>query len=117
MRTKTNFNNKPHGGFYTQQEIKEIVSYAHDFNIKIMPEYDIPGHSRSAIACYKDLTCFPRDLPVADHWGVKHDILCVGKESTIQFVKDIIDEMCVMRYLSTDGICALTVRQKSKSLV
>ena len=96
MRTKTNFNNKPHGGFYTQQEIKEIVSYAHDFNIKIMPEYDIPGHSRSAIACYKDLTCFPRDLPVADHWGVKHDVLCVGKESTIQFVKDIIDEMCVL---------------------
>lgn len=94
MRAKTNFNSKPHGGFYTQQEIKEIVSYAHDFNIKVMPEFDIPGHSRSAIACYKNLTCFPRDLPVADHWGVKHDVLCVGKESTIQFVKDVIDEMC-----------------------
>ncbi len=93
-RAKTNFNRTPHGGFYTQQEIREIVEYAHDFNIKVMPEYDIPGHSRSAIACYKDLTCFPRDLPVADHWGVKHDVLCVGKESTIQFVKDIIDEMC-----------------------
>lgn len=93
-RAKTNFNSTPHGGFYTRQEIKEIVEYAHNFNIKIMPEYDIPGHSRSAIACYKDLACFPRDLPVADHWGVKHDVLCVGKESTIQFVKNIIDEMC-----------------------
>lgn len=94
VRAKTNFNHTPHGGFYTQDEIREIVSFAHDFCIKVMPEYDIPGHSRSAIACYKDLACFPRDLPVADHWGVKHDVLCVGKESTIQFVKNVIDELC-----------------------
>lgn len=94
MRAKTNFNHTPHGGFYTQDEIREIVSFAHDFCIKVMPEYDIPGHSRSAIACYKDLTCFPRDLPVADHWGVKHDVLCVGKDSTIEFVKNVIDELC-----------------------
>lgn len=93
-RTKTNFNHMPHQGFYTQEQIKEIVSYAHDFCIKVMPEYDIPGHSRSAIACYKDLTCFPRELPVADHWGVKHDVLCVGKKATIEFVKNIIDELC-----------------------
>lgn len=94
VRRKTNFNNKPHGGFYTQQEIKEIVAYAHAFCIKVMPEFDIPGHSRAAIACYNDLTCFPRSLPVADHWGVKHDVLCVGREKTIEFVKDVIDEMC-----------------------
>lgn len=93
-RSKTNYNNKPHSGFYTQEEIKEIVSYAHEFCIKVMPEYDIPGHSMSAIACYKELTCFPRDLPVANHWGVKHDVLCVGKDNTIQFVKNVIDELC-----------------------
>lgn len=94
MRSKTNFNKTPHGGFYTQEDIREIVSYAHDFCIKVMPEFDIPGHSRAAIACYKDLACFPRDLPVADHWGVKHDVLCVGKNSTVSFVKDVIDELC-----------------------
>lgn len=94
VRAKTNFNNTPHSGFYTQDEIREIVNFAHDFGIKVMPEYDIPGHSRSAIACYKELTCFPRDLPVADHWGVKHDVLCVGKDSTIEFVKNVIDEFC-----------------------
>ncbi len=94
VRAKTNFNNKPHSGFYTQDEIRDIVSYAHEFCIKVMPEYDIPGHSRSAIACYKELTCFPRNLPVADHWGVKHDVLCVGKSSTIEFVRDVIDEFC-----------------------
>lgn len=92
IRKKTNFNNKPHSGFYTQDEIKEIVDYAHSFCIKVMPEFDIPGHSRAAIACYNDLACFPRELPVADHWGVKHDVLCVGKDKTIQFVKDVLDE-------------------------
>lgn len=92
VRKKTNFNHKPHGGFYTQEDIKEIVAYAHDFCIKVMPEFDIPGHSRSAIACYNSLTCFERKLPVADHWGVKHDVLCVGRDSTIEFVKGVLDE-------------------------
>lgn len=91
-RRKTNFNNKPHSGFYTKQDIKEIVDYAHDFCIKVMPEFDIPGHSRAAIAAYNELTCFPRALPVADHWGVKHDVLCVGKDSTMKFVYDVLDE-------------------------
>ena len=95
-RKKTNFNHKPHGGYYTKQDIKEIVDYAHSFSIKVMPEFDIPGHSRAAIACYNDLTCFPRTLPVADHWGVKHDVLCVGKESTMQFVYDVLDEFFEM---------------------
>ena len=92
IRKKTNFNNTPHSGFYTQQDIKEIVAYAHSFGIQVMPEFDIPGHSRAAIACYNDLTCFPRNLPVADHWGVKHDVLCVGKDSTMEFVKNVLDE-------------------------
>lgn len=93
VRKKTNFNHTPHGGFYTQEDIKEIVAYAHAFCIKVMPEFDIPGHSRAAIACYNELTCFPRRLPVATHWGVKHDVLCVGKDKTIAFVKDIFDEL------------------------
>lgn len=96
IRRKTNFNHKPHRGYYTKQDIKEIVDYAHAFSIKVMPEFDIPGHSRAAIAAYNNLTCFPHPLPVADHWGVKHDVLCVGKESTMQFVYDILDEFFEM---------------------
>lgn len=95
-RRKTNFNNKPHGGFYTKQDIKVIVDYAHSFSVKVMPEFDIPGHSRAAIACYNDLACFPRPLPVADHWGVKHDVLCVGKESTTEFIYGVLDEFFEM---------------------
>lgn len=95
-RKKTNFNHKPHGGFYTKKDIKEIVDYAHAFCIKVMPEFDIPGHSRAAIAAYNSLTCFERNLPVADHWGVKHDVLCVGKGNTMQFVCDVLDEFFEM---------------------
>lgn len=95
-RKKTNFNHTSHCGFYTKQDIREIVDYAHAFCIKVMPEFDIPGHSRAAIACYKDLTCFERDLPVADHWGVKHDVLCVGKDNTMKFVYNVLDEFFEM---------------------
>lgn len=92
-RSHTNFGCKPHGGFYTQAQIREIVDYAHSFNIKVIPEFDIPGHTMSAIACYPELGCFGRQLKVKTHWGVKHDILCAGKERTYRFVYDILDEL------------------------
>ncbi len=92
-RSHTNFGCVPHGGFYTQEDIKEIVNYCHERFMKVMPEFDIPGHVVSAIACYPELSCFDRNLDVATHWGVKHDILCAGKESTFQFVFDVIDEI------------------------
>lgn len=92
-RSHTNFNHKPHGGYFTQEDIKEIVQYCHARKIKVIPEFDIPGHTVSAIACYPYLSCFDRKLEVATHWGVKHDILCAGKESTYQFVFDVLDEL------------------------
>lgn len=92
-RSHTNFNRKPHGGYYTQEDIKEIVAYCHARKIKVIPELDVPGHTVAAIACYPYLSCFDRDLEVATHWGVKHDILCAGKKSTYQFVFDVLDEL------------------------
>ncbi len=99
-RTHTNFNRKPHGGFYTKAELKDIVAYCHERNIIVIPEIDIPGHTRSAIAAYPQLACLQRELPVATHFGVKHDILCAGKEFTYTFVKDIIEEFLE---IFTDG--------------
>ncbi|MEG1608682.1 MAG: family 20 glycosylhydrolase, partial [Clostridia bacterium] len=90
----TNFNCKKEGGFYTQEQLKELVAFARERFIEIMPEIDMPGHMLSAIACYKELTCFERNHKVASHWGVKHDILCGGKDITYKFCKDIIDELC-----------------------
>ncbi|MEG1536426.1 MAG: beta-N-acetylhexosaminidase [Clostridia bacterium] len=92
-RTHTNFNCKKHGGFYTQTEIKDIVAYCHARQIEVIPEIDMPGHMQAAISCYPYLSCFDRDLPVATHWGVKHDILCAGKDATYRFVYDVLDEI------------------------
>ena len=92
-RSHTNFNCKPHGGFYTQDEIKDIVKYCHERHIIVVPEIDMPGHMQAAIHCYPELSCFDRKLPVATHWGVKHDILCAGKDSTLEFVKGVLDEV------------------------
>ena len=92
-RSHTNFNCRPHGGFYTQEEIKDIVEYCHERHVIVVPEIDMPGHMQAAIHCYPELSCFDRKLPVATHWGVKHDILCAGKDSTLQFVKGVLDEV------------------------
>ena len=96
VRSHTNFNNKEHSGYYTKADIKEIIAYAHSKYIKVIPEIDTPGHAVSMISAYPELSCFERDLPVATSWGVKHDVLCVGKESTFEFMYRILDELCEM---------------------
>ena len=93
-RAYTNFGRTPHGGFYTKDEIRDIVQYAHERCIQVIPEVDSPGHVVSAIASYPYLSCFDRDLPVATNSGVQHDILCVGKESTFDFMFGMLDEVC-----------------------
>lgn len=96
FRAYTNFGHKPHGGFYSKQDIEEIINYAHERYITVIPEIDSPGHIVSAIAAYPFLSCFDREIPVATHSGVKHDVLCVGKESTFDFMFSIFDELCEM---------------------
>ena len=92
-RRKTNFGVIPHGGYYTQEEVREVVAYCHAHKMRVIPEFDVPGHNVAAIACYPHLSCFDRKLEVATHWGVKRDILCAGKESTYWFVYDVLDEL------------------------
>lgn len=100
IRSHTNFDRTPVSGYYSAEDMQEIVKYCYERFIKVIPEFDIPGHTVSAIACYPYLSCFDRRLSVATHWGVKHDILCAGKESTYKFVFDVIDELCE---IFTDG--------------
>lgn len=92
-RSHTNFNNRKHEGYYTVEDMKEVVQYAHNLCIKVIPEIDTPGHSVAMIAAYPELSCFDRELTVATHWGVKYDVLCIGKESTFEFVKEVFDEL------------------------
>lgn len=99
-RSHTNFGILPHSGFYTQEDMREIVRYCHSRFVKVIPEIDVPGHATAALACYPELGCFDRKLPVATHWGVKHDILCAGKENVYSFVTDVLDELLE---IFTDG--------------
>ncbi len=92
-RTHTNFNHKKHEGFYSQEDIKEIVAYFAERGIEVIPELEMPGHTQAMLASYSYLGCFDRKLPVATHWGVKFDILCAGKESTYLFLENILSEM------------------------
>lgn len=98
-----NFSNKPHEGFYTQEEIKEIVKYAKERAIDIIPEIDMPGHFAAASASYPYLTCreLEREVPFyfAGYYPTKNNMpdwdrpLCIANEKAIEFAKDVIDEV------------------------
>lgn len=83
----------PYGGYYTQDQIKDIVRYAADRYITIIPEIDMPGHMLGALTAYPELGCTGGPYEVWCQWGVTDDILCVGKDQTLQFVKDVLDEV------------------------
>lgn len=82
-----------YGGFYTQDEIREIVEYARIRHIEVVPEIELPGHSVAAIATYPHLSCTGDSIAVANRWGVFKDIYCAGKESTFEFMEDVLDEV------------------------
>lgn len=85
---------KPYGPyFYTQEEIRDVVQYAADRFITIIPEVDMPGHMVAALASYPHLGCTGGDYKVWTRWGVSEDILCVGKESTFEFIEDVLTEV------------------------
>ena len=82
-----------YGGYYSQEEIRDIVSYAAARYITIIPEIDMPGHMVAALTAYPELGCTGGPYRVWDMWGVADDILCVGKDHTLQFVTDVLDEV------------------------
>jgi hexosaminidase len=106
----TGNDNLRYGGYYTQEEVKEIVRYAADRHITVVPEIEMPGHASAAIAAYPSLSCFPEKetrIPthpseaskkmtgkkVQETWGVFEDIFCAGKDSTFLFLQDVLDEV------------------------
>ncbi len=92
-RRETTGDNTPHGGFYTQEEMKRIVAYASSKHIEIIPEIDLPGHFTAAIAAYPELSCAGKPIEVATSFGIKPDIACAGKENTYSFFFKVIDEL------------------------
>lgn len=119
--------NTPEGGFYTQEEVKDIVKYASDRFITVIPEIEMPGHSGAAIAAYPELSCFPNqktNLPdnmisdkskqemangrnkiVQETWGVHADVF-VPTENTFKFLEDVLDEVIALfpsKYIHIGG--------------
>lgn len=113
-----------YGGFYTQEQIKEIVKYAADRYITVIPEIEMPGHSSAAIAAYPQLSCFPNEptikyfpknckwggdssgKQVQQTWGVFDDVFCAGQENTFKFIQDVMDEVLALfpsKYIHVGG--------------
>ena len=88
------YDNKPYGGFYTQDEVKEVVAYARSRFITIIPEIEMPGHSQAALAAYPQLSCTGGPFEVGRTWGVYKDVYCAGKEETFAFLEDVLSEIC-----------------------
>lgn len=86
----------PHGGFYSQEDIREIVAYAAERQVVIVPEIEIPGHSLAALASYPELSCTGGPFEVATHFGIFPDIYCAGKETVFTFLEDVLDEIIVL---------------------
>jgi hexosaminidase len=87
------FDGKPYGGFYTQEEVKDIVAYAKSKFITIIPEIEMPGHSSAALAAYPEFSCTGGPIEVATKWGVFPDVYCAGKDATFNFLEDILSEV------------------------
>ena len=83
----------PYGGYYTQQEARDIVAYAKARHITVIPEIDMPGHMLAALASYPELGCTGGPYEVGHYWGVYKDVLCVANERVYQFVEDVLMEV------------------------
>ena len=82
-----------YGGYYTQEEIKEIVQYAKERYITVIPEIEMPGHCLAALASYPELSCTGGPFEVATRWGIFKDVYCAGKEQTFEFLENILEEV------------------------
>ncbi|MGN6181446.1 MAG: family 20 glycosylhydrolase [Mucilaginibacter sp.] len=87
------FDNTPYGGYYTQDQIREVVKYAADRYINVIPEIEMPGHSSAALAAYPELSCDPNyPYKVSETWGVFHDTYCPS-DKTFAFLEDVLTEV------------------------
>ena len=91
------FDGNPYGGFYTQEEIKDVVKFAEDNYVNVIPEIEMPGHASAAVTAYPNLACFPdRNYKVVESWGVFEDVFCAGKEETFTFLEDVLTEVMAL---------------------
>lgn len=86
----------PYGGFYTKAEAIEIVQYAADRHITVIPEIDLPGHMVAALTAYPELGCTGGPYEVWQRWGISEDVLCAGNDKTLEFISDVMTEVAAI---------------------
>ena len=109
------FDGVRYGGFYTQEQIKDVVSYAAKLHITVVPEIEMPGHSLAALAAYPEYSCNGGPIEVGTQWGVFDDVFCPGKDETFNFLQDILDELFVLfpgKYIHIGGDECVKTRWK-----
>jgi hexosaminidase len=88
---------KPYGPFfYTQDEVREVLAYAQARHIRVVPEIEMPGHGRAALAAYPEFSC--RGVPLEPRvlWGVEEEVYCAGNDQTLRFLEGVLDEVCAL---------------------
>ena len=115
-RNSGKYDGIPYGGFYTQDEIRDIVRYAQDRFVNIVPEIDLPGHQQAALATYPELGCTGGPYEVWTMWGISEDVICAGNEKAMQFLEDVLAEVIDLfpsEYIHIGGDECPKVRWKS----
>ena len=92
-RNSGKYDGIPHEGFYTQEQIKEVIAYAADQHITIIPEIDLPGHMQAALHAYPELGCTGGPYEVWTQWGVSDNVLCAGNDDVLKFIEDVFAEI------------------------
>ena len=87
------FDGKPYGGFYTEEEIKDIIDYASDRSVTIVPEIEMPGHATAALSAYPQLSCTGGPHAAETVWGVHKEVFCAGNEETFDFLENVLEEV------------------------
>ncbi|MBT1702497.1 beta-N-acetylhexosaminidase [Chryseosolibacter indicus] len=87
------YDGQRYGGFYTQEEVKDVVQYAAARHVTVIPEIEMPGHAQAALTAYPNLGCTGGPYEVATTWGVFEEVFCAGKEETFAFLQDVLDEV------------------------
>ena len=87
------FDGQIHGGFYTHDEIRDMVSYAEERFVTIVPEIEMPGHGQAALAAYPELSCTGGPFKVSTIWGIREEVYCAGNEKTYEFMENVLAEV------------------------
>jgi hexosaminidase len=95
-RAGRSYDGKRYGGFYSQDDIREVIQYAADRYVEVIPEIEMPGHAQAALAAYPELGCTGGPYETAKTWGIFDDVFCAGKEETFQFLEGVIEEVSTL---------------------